>query len=107
MFSTWKENTQRSQCRIFTRCRPALPSFKKDPLPVLRILERLKADPSLYVCKNVANSLNDISKNHPDLIVGLAKDWYGKNEHTDWIVKHILLQIQAQGSIIPVFIRFR
>ncbi|MDL2328017.1 hypothetical protein LJC64_05160, partial [Ruminococcaceae bacterium OttesenSCG-928-A11] len=42
-------------------CRPALPwgqalnSFKKDPSPVLRILETLKADPSLYVRKSVAN----------------------------------------------------
>lgn len=55
-------------------CRPALPwgqaltRFKKDPLPVLAIIEKLKADPSLYVRKSVANNLNDISKTHPDLV---------------------------------------
>lgn len=41
-------------------CRPLLPwgqvltSFMKDPAPVLRILERLKSAPSLYVRKSVA-----------------------------------------------------
>ena len=75
-------------------CRPALPwgqaltGFKKDPAPILPILRQLKADPSLHVRKSVANNLNDISKTHPDLVMELAKDWYGKNAYTDWIVKH-------------------
>ena len=75
-------------------CRPALPwaqalpKYKKDPTPILPILEQLKADPSLYVRKSVANNLNDISKTHPDLVAQLAKKWYGKHAHTDWIVKH-------------------
>lgn len=75
-------------------CRPALPwgqalnSFKKDPSPILPILEQLKTDPSACVRKSVANNLNDISKTHPDLVLNLVKDWYGKNEYTDWIVKH-------------------
>ena len=74
-------------------CRPALPwapalnSFKKDPAPILPILEQLKADPSVWVRKSVANNLNDISKTNPELVVRLAKEWYGSNEHTDWIVK--------------------
>jgi len=61
-------------------CRPALPwgvalnSFKKDPSPVLPILEQLKADPSAYVRKSVANNLNDISKTHPDLVIRLASE---------------------------------
>ena len=47
-------------------CRPRLPwSFKlreliADPSPVAPILENLRADPSLYVRKSVANHLNDI-----------------------------------------------
>ena len=36
--------------------------------------------------KSVANNLNDISKTHPDLVVKISKDWYGKDEKTDWIV---------------------
>ncbi len=52
-------------------CRPRLPwSFRldalvADPAPVAKILENLKADPSLYVRKSVANHLNDITKDHP------------------------------------------
>lgn len=92
-------------------CRPALPwgialnSFKKDPAPVLPILEQLKIDPSAYVRKSVANNINDISKTHPDLIVKLAKDWYGKNELTDWIVKHgcrTLLK-KANRDVLAIF----
>lgn len=85
-------------------CRPQLPwgqaltSFKKDPTPVLGILDQLKADPSLYVRKSVANNLNDISKTHPDLVAKIAKDWYGKNEHTDWIVKHGCRTLLKKGN---------
>ena len=88
--TAWTEHDNEHVRRLASEgCRPALPwgqaltSFKKDPSPVLQILERLKADPSLYVRKSVANNLNDISKTHPDLITELARDWYGKNEHTD------------------------
>lgn len=92
-------------------CRPALPwgqalvSFKKDPSPVLAILEQLKADPSLYVRKSVANNLNDISKTHPDLIAELARDWYGKNQYTDWIVKHGCRTLLKKGNrnVLDIF----
>jgi 3-methyladenine DNA glycosylase AlkC len=85
-------------------CRPALPwapalnSFKKDPAPILPILEQLKTDPSLHVRKSVANNLNDISKTHPELVAKLAKDWYGKDERTDWIVKHGCRTLLKKGS---------
>ena len=85
-------------------CRPALPwgqaltGFKKDPAPILPILRKLKADPSLHVRKSVANNLNDISKTHPDLVMELAKDWYGKNAYTDWIVKHGCRTLLKKGS---------
>ena len=76
----------------------ALSSVKKDPSPVLGILEQLKADPSLYVRKSVANNLNDISKTHPDLVAKIAKDWYGKNKHTDWIVRHGCRTLLKKGN---------
>ena len=92
-------------------CRPALPwgralaGFKKDPLPVLAVLERLKADPSLYVRKSVANNLNDISKTHPDLVIQTAKNWYGNNAHTDWIVKHACRTLLKKGNrdVLEIF----
>ena len=92
-------------------CRPALPwgqalnSFKKDPSPVITILTQLKTDPSAYVRKSVANNLNDISKTHPDLIAKLAKDWYGKNDLTDWIVKHGCRTLLKKGNrdVLAIF----
>ncbi|MCA9890935.1 MAG: hypothetical protein KC546_21305, partial [Anaerolineae bacterium] len=85
-------------------CRPLLPwnirlnQFVKDPTPILPILETLKADDSLYVRKSVANNLNDLSKNHPDLVLDIAERWYGDNEHTNWIVKHALRTLLKKGN---------
>jgi len=92
-------------------CRPALPwgqalvSFKKDPSPILPILEQLKTDPSAYVRKSVANNLNDISKTHPDLVAKLAKEWFGKHEYTDWIVKHGCRTLLKKGNrdVLAIF----
>lgn len=85
-------------------CRPQLPwgqaitSFKKDPTPILPILEQLKTDTSPYVRKSIANNINDISKTHPDLVINLAKDWLGKNEDTNWILKHGCRTLLKKGN---------
>lgn len=92
-------------------CRPQLPwgqnltKFIEDPTPILAILEQLKADPSLYVRKSVANNLNDISKTHPDLIIKIAKNWYGDNEYTNWIVKHGCRTLLKKGNkdVLQIF----
>jgi 3-methyladenine DNA glycosylase AlkC len=92
-------------------CRPALPwaiglaKYKKDPAPILPILEQLKTDPSPYVRKSVANNLNDISKTHPDLVVKITKDWHGKNEYTDWILKHGCRTLLKKGNrdVLAIF----
>lgn len=52
-----------------------LPDFVRDPSPVLPLLARLRDDPSAYVRRSVANHLNDIGKDHPDLLTGLARQW--------------------------------
>lgn len=75
-------------------CRPrlpwamAIPFLKKDPSPIFPILENLKADPSLFVRKSVANNLNDIAKDHPDLVATNVKNWKGNRAETDWIIRH-------------------
>jgi hypothetical protein len=68
-------------------------------------LEQLKTDPSPYVRNSVANNLNDISKTHPDLVAKLAKDWYGENEDTDWIVKHGCRTLLKKGNrdVLAIF----
>lgn len=85
------EHIRRLSCE---GCRPRLPwafvlqTYKKDPTDILPILDILKDDASLYVRKSVANNLNDISKDHPDIVKDLAKKWIGKSKKTDWILKH-------------------
>jgi PAS domain-containing protein len=65
-----------------------LPLFKRDPTPLLPILELLKADPSLYVRKSVANNLNDIAKDNPSVVLETARRWKGTHTYTDWIARH-------------------
>lgn len=73
-------------------------AFKKDARPVIEILDALKSDNSLYVRKAVANNLNDISKEHPDLAIAVAGEWLKPNhEHTNWIVKRGLRTLIKKG----------
>lgn len=66
----------------------ALEKYKKNPTEILEVLEILQDDSSLYVRKSVANNLNDITKDNPDIAKKVFKKWYGKNKQKDWIVKH-------------------
>lgn len=85
-------------------CRPrlpwamALPEFKKDPARILPILEKLKTDTDVWVHKSVANNLNDISKDNPQLAITIFKSWLGKSKTTDWIVKHAARTLLKQGN---------
>ncbi|MBT5856152.1 hypothetical protein HOH87_05920 [bacterium] len=84
-------------------CRPrlpwmiALPALKKDPTPILPILEALKNDPERYVQLSVANNLNDIAKDHPDLTLSTAQKWKGTSKSTDWVVKHACRTLLKKG----------
>jgi len=85
--------------------RPRLPwagrlrEFQKNPAPVLELLELLKDDPELYVRRSVANNLNDIGKDHPDLLVQTAKKWMkGAGPDRKWIIRHALRSLIKQGN---------
>ena len=70
---------------------PRLRSFQVDPRPVLALLELLKDDPDLYVRRSVANSLNDIGKDHPALLVDRARQWMvGATAERRWVIRHAL-----------------
>jgi 3-methyladenine DNA glycosylase AlkC len=75
-------------------CRPRLPwgmaiqVFKKDPSLIIPVLENLKNDPSLYVRKSIANNLNDIAKDNPNIVIDLIQRWKGHSANTDWMLKH-------------------
>lgn len=75
-------------------CRPrlpwacSLPEFKNDPRLIFPILDNLKTDESLYVRRSVANNINDISKDNPEIALDLIRLWKGSHKHSDWILKH-------------------
>jgi len=75
----------------------AIPSLKKDPSPILPILENLKTDPSDSVRRSVANNLNDIAKDHPHLVLNIARKWKGISKLTDAIIKHGSRTLLKQG----------
>lgn len=75
-----------------------VPALKRDPSPVLPILENLKQDPAETVRRSVANNLNDISKDHPGLVLELAGRWLGQSAETDWIVRHACRGLLKKGN---------
>ncbi len=75
-----------------------VPSLKKDPSPILPVLEHLKNDPAETVRRSVANNLNDISKEHPDLALDIATRWQGISLETDWVVRHACRGLLKKGN---------
>ncbi len=84
--------------------RPRLPwaarlhAFQQDPAPVLALLELLKDDPELYVRRSVANNLNDIAKDHPEIAVSVCRRWAeDAGAERMWIIGHALRSLVKQG----------
>lgn len=85
--------------------RPRLPwgarlrAFQEDPGPVVALLDRLFDDPAETVRRSVANSLNDISKDHADLAVEVARRWWERDtKETKWVVRHALRGLVKAGD---------
>ncbi|MBK6343375.1 MAG: DNA alkylation repair protein [Flavobacteriales bacterium] len=103
---SWAEDQNEHVRRLASEgSRPRLPwSFRldavlKDPKLTTPILERLRADDSLYVRKSVANHLNDFSKDHPKYMVDLLRSWDRKHPHTAWIAKHASRTLIKAGDV--------
>ncbi len=84
--------------------RPRLPwggnikALQQDPSPTLPILEALYRDPDEYVRRSVANHLNDISKDNPDVAIELAQRWWDpSSRETTKLVKHALRGLIKAG----------
>lgn len=78
---------------------PHLRAFQKDPAPTLELLELLKDDPSLYVRRSVANHLNDIGKDHPDILIKRMKKWSkDAGAHRKWIIRQALRSLVKKGD---------
>ena len=84
--------------------RPRLPwgmrlqQFVDDPTPILPLLEALRHDREEYVRRSVANNLNDIAKDHPELVVEIAARWSeDANDDEQRMIKHALRTLVKQG----------
>ncbi len=103
---TWTQHDDEHVRRLASEgCRPRLPwgtqikKLRLDPEPVFEILEQLKDDPSLYVRKSVANNLNDIAKDHPDLVTARCQTWSNDaSNQRQWIIKHGLRSLIKAGD---------
>lgn len=87
-------------------CRPRLPwgmqlrDLVADPAPVLPILTALRDDPEEYVRRSVANNLNDIAKDHPDLVAQIAADWMvGADRNRQRLVRHACRSLVKAGHM--------
>jgi 3-methyladenine DNA glycosylase AlkC len=77
---------------------PRLKQFQEDPGPVIELLDLLKDDPEEYVRRSVANNLNDISKDHPELAVAVARRWWeGAGPDRRRLVRHALRTLIKKG----------
>jgi 3-methyladenine DNA glycosylase AlkC len=77
---------------------PVLRAFVADPSPTIELLDRLVDDPSPYVRRSVANHLNDIAKDHPDVALAAAQRWYRVSDGTRWVVRHGFRTLVKRGD---------
>lgn len=85
---------------------PRIPAFVEDPSPILPILESLKNDQSIYVRRSVANSLGDIAKDHPDLVLELCESWLSiASKEVKWVIRHALRHPAKRGDKVALQLR--
>jgi 3-methyladenine DNA glycosylase AlkC len=84
--------------------RPRLPWGKRvarlidDPRPGLALLERLRHDPSETVRRSVANHLNDVAKDHPDVVVDTVGRWASEGAIDHKMLTHALRTLVKRGD---------
>ena len=85
-------------------CRPRLPwglrlkNLVADPSPILPILEILKDDPREEIRRSVANNLNDISKDNPEIVIQILSRWQKPGDiDRSRLIKHALRTLLKGG----------
>lgn len=83
--------------------RPLLPWAERVRVPaaeIIRVLDRLHADPTRFVTRSVANNLNDLSKSDPGAVVEALQRWQRAGRQAsaelDWMVRHALRTLTRQ-----------
>jgi 3-methyladenine DNA glycosylase AlkC len=106
IMEVWSQDADDAVRRLASEgSRPRLPwSFRlreieADPSLAARILDNLRADPSPYVRRSVANHLNDVTKTDPAWVLERAAQWGTDTPHSRWIVRHALRTLVKQGDV--------
>ncbi|SHN33875.1 DNA alkylation repair protein [Cryptosporangium aurantiacum] len=102
---SWTTSPDEHVRRLATEgTRPFLPWTKRVPAILARpratlpILSALYRDESEYVRRSVANHLNDLSREHPDLVVETAAAWLSAPDaNTERVVRHGLRTLVKKG----------
>lgn len=107
----WMQRWAQDPCKQVRRLvsegtRPRLPwaghlkDLIEDPTPALALLELLKDDPALLVRRSVANHLNDISKDHPQVVLETCARWLEESPTAErtWLVRHALRTLIKKGD---------
>jgi 3-methyladenine DNA glycosylase AlkC len=70
-----------------------------NPERVLDLLDLLKDDPASVVRRSVANSLNDLGKVHPELLIQTCGAWLkGASDNRRTLIEHALRSAVKRGS---------
>jgi 3-methyladenine DNA glycosylase AlkC len=79
---------------------PHLADLKTDPTPLRSLYEPLLDDPSLYVRNSVANGINDVSKDHPGMVLRWAGEWLScsPSAHTRKLLERGLRTLVDEGN---------
>jgi 3-methyladenine DNA glycosylase AlkC len=78
---------------------PRLPRFIEDPTSVVELLELLRDDPTTLVRRSVANNLNDIGKDHPEVLVAVCRRWKrGATPERERLIAHALRSAVKRGD---------
>lgn len=107
----WMQRWAQDPCKQVRRLvsegtRPRLPwaghlkDLIEDPSPALALLELLKDDEALLVRRSVANHLNDISKDHPQVVLETCARWLDESSSPErvWLVRHALRTLIKKGD---------
>lgn len=86
--------------------RPLLPWATRASLPsetIVELLSKLHADSTRYVTRSVANSMNDLSKQDPALVIRTLKKWQKADRQQpvelDWMVRHSLRTLTKKDHL--------
>ncbi|TMR93216.1 hypothetical protein [Nonomuraea basaltis] len=100
----WAESPDEHLRRLASEgSRPRLPwatrvSWLMAPGPTLPLLDRLRDDPSEYVRRSVANHVNDLAKDHPEVALELLARWRsGGGSHVEQVLRHAVRGLLRAG----------